>query len=736
MTQPTSRSRSTPVPPAPVPEAPVMRGPLDAWRQQVASRLGAPPYRFEHALDQLHAEVLRVHGWLLEHVARATGASLEAGEPGSAALAQELARAEAEALGRGVRLPLPALVARFELTREERDVLLVAVARAVAPGTGALLASAQGAEGRDHLLVALAHGLGSGDVLFTPPLEGLLGPGARLVRHGLVRLAGGAAGDLGVRLDRAVLASEAVVACLCGERAVAEPLCGHAELVPEPISLRELVATEVALRRLEWLALAAAAGWGRGPGAPAGQGAGRGLLALIAGAPGSEPGRATQALAGSTGRPLLRVSCRSLSTTQRQAALLEEAFCQAALLDAVLCLEAPEELLQPPHALVERLVAGARAHRGLTVLASTQAERLPAELEPFVALQVRLERSDAALREVMWEAALPPSLEFEDTPRLAELAVRYELAPAQVENAVLCARLDAARRAPERPAVRMADLEAGAREQMEARFDDLATYRPPRRGLEAIVLPGDTEREVRELIDACTHRPEVMNEWGFGQRLSSGKGIVALFSGEPGTGKTYCAEIMASLLGLGVHAVAIPQVMSKWIGETEANIARVFSRAKAQNTLLVFDEADALFTTRVKVETSSDRFSNMAVNQLLQEIDHFEGVVILTTNLETSIDPAFRRRIGFHVKFPMPDARIREGIWRTLLPSEAPLEGVIDFEDLAASYDLAGGHIKNILVRAAYRARARGQGISTALLHEVGEDECRAAGKLFRRYVP
>ena len=206
-----------------------------------------------------------------------------------------------------------------------------------------------------------------------------------------------------------------------------------------------------------------------------------------------------------------------------------------------------------------------------------------------------------------------------------------------------------------------------------------------------------------------------------------------LLKGEPGTGKTFCAEILAGELGMGLNVVSVPQVMSKWVGETEKNLSRMFSHARAQNTMLMFDEADALFTTRVKVETASDRFSNMEVNQLLQEIDRFEGIVILTTNLESSMDRAFQRRVSFHVVFPMPEVEDRARIWRTLLPAEAPTDGRLNFQELAASYELAGGHIKNILVRAAYRARARGQPIDMALLNEVAEDECRAAGKLYRK---
>jgi SpoVK/Ycf46/Vps4 family AAA+-type ATPase len=355
------------------------------------------------------------------------------------------------------------------------------------------------------------------------------------------------------------------------------------------------------------------------------------------------------------------------------------------------------------------------------------------ELGPHLVFEIDLARPDAELREQMWESHLPPQVALDASPRLSELAFQYELTGSQVRNAVVSAYFKAATRRRGDVVLGSEDLSRAAREQLATRLEGVVAQRGSKQGLDSIVLPEDTERQVREFLDACRHRTVVLNEWGFGRRLSTGKGIVALFDGEPGTGKTYCAELLANELELVLQVVAIPHIMSKWVGETEKNIERLFSHARAQNTMLMFDEADSLFGTRVKVERSMDRFSNMEVNQLLQEIDKFEGIVILTTNLESSMDRAFKRRVGFHVKFPLPDARVRAGIWRVLVPPEAPVADDVDFEDLADRFELPGGHIKNILVRTAYRARARGQILTMDLLEAVAEDECRAAGKLFRR---
>jgi len=215
--------------------------------------------------------------------------------------------------------------------------------------------------------------------------------------------------------------------------------------------------------------------------------------------------------------------------------------------------------------------------------------------------------------------------------------------------------------------------------------------------------------------------------------MPTGKGIVSLFTGEPGTGKTLCAEILANELGMNLYQVSIPRVMSKYIGETEKNMEKIFATARANNSMLLFDEADALFTSRVKVESSVDRFSNMEVNNLLQEIERFEGIIILTTNLDKNIDKAFQRRINFRISFPFPEKKYRAVIWEKLLPKECPLADEIDYDILGEYFELSGGYIKNAVVRAAYRAYGEDRAICYDDFLFAAERECEAAGRIFRR---
>jgi SpoVK/Ycf46/Vps4 family AAA+-type ATPase len=179
--------------------------------------------------------------------------------------------------------------------------------------------------------------------------------------------------------------------------------------------------------------------------------------------------------------------------------------------------------------------------------------------------------------------------------------------------------------------------------------------------------------------------------------------------------------------------VSIPKIVSKYVGETEKNISKIFASARANHSMLLFDEADSLFGKRVtNVESSIDRFSNMETNLLLQEIERFDGIVILTTNLDKNMDDAFARRIMFKIDFPKPDIRNREAIWRKLVPKDCPVADDIDYQELAESFELAGGNIKNAVVRAAYRAAERRDMITREDIEFAAEKECINAGKLFR----
>jgi AAA+ superfamily predicted ATPase len=248
---------------------------------------------------------------------------------------------------------------------------------------------------------------------------------------------------------------------------------------------------------------------------------------------------------------------------------------------------------------------------------------------------------------------------------------------------------------------------------------------------EDLVLTSENRDAITTLISRIRNSRQVVEQWGFGAKLAKGLGLSALFSGEPGTGKTMVASLIAQELGLQLYQIDLANLVSKYIGETEKNLARAFDAAEAGHAILLFDEADALFGKRTSnVQSSTDRYANMETNYLLQRIERFSGIAILTTNLVTSIDPAFQRRIAVHVRFEMPDEDTRAQLWERMLPAKAPRSGTFDFRTLGRNYKFSGGFIRNAVLRAAYLAAAEGSKIAMSHLSRAAELEAWEMGRV------
>jgi SpoVK/Ycf46/Vps4 family AAA+-type ATPase len=217
----------------------------------------------------------------------------------------------------------------------------------------------------------------------------------------------------------------------------------------------------------------------------------------------------------------------------------------------------------------------------------------------------------------------------------------------------------------------------------------------------------------------------VYHEWGFERKLSYGKGLSILFAGAPGTGKTMCAQVIAKQLNMELYKINLSQIVSKYIGETEKNLAAVFAEARKSNCILFFDECDAIFSKRSEVKDAHDRNANVEVAYLLQQIEEHDGVSILASNLLQNSDAAFMRRITFVVHFPFPDAKMRREIYLRTLPPGAPADTDIDWNFLAEKFNLSGGHIKNIVVSAAFMAASEGRPIGMKHLLEAAVNELK-----------
>ena len=305
------------------------------------------------------------------------------------------------------------------------------------------------------------------------------------------------------------------------------------------------------------------------------------------------------------------------------------------------------------------------------------------------------------------------------------LSSRYRLAPGLVERAVA----HVASSGPAGDDATSALAEA-IRQGRDTRLASLATRvtRLPR--WSDVVLPPDVLDSLREMIGRVWHGRRVYEDWGFDTVMTTGRGLTALFDGRPGTGKTMVAGLVARELGLDLYRVDLSRVVSKWIGETEKHLAELFDAVDDGQAIILFDEADSLFSRRTEVKSSNDRYANLEVNYLLQRFDSFEGIAILTTNFGSAIDPAFRRRVSLRLSFPFPDEEAREELWRAHLPAKLPIDGDLDLGALARRFQLAGGYIRNACLRAAFLAAQEEVVLGQRHLERAVQLEFQQVGKI------
>jgi hypothetical protein len=319
-------------------------------------------------------------------------------------------------------------------------------------------------------------------------------------------------------------------------------------------------------------------------------------------------------------------------------------------------------------------------------------------------------------------------------PRRTELyraLAQFELS-AQTALAA-CADAAARTRRAGRTRVSAVDLNEACQAQLDLGFEGLASRTPTPFTWDQLILPPETADQLREVLTMCTHRSQVMTGWGFSRLVPYGNGVTAMFSGPSGTGKTMAACVIARKLGRPLYRVDLSQVFDRYVGETEKNLARIFEAARSGHAVLLFDEADGLFSQRTEVRSSNDRYANLEVNYLLQRIEGHSGIVLLTTNLDSSIDDAFRRRIRHTVRFQNPDVEARERLWRSMMPPEAEVDDDIEWDYLAADFELAGGAIKNAMLRAAFLAVGDERAIGMDHLRAAAVAECASLGQLVRR---
>ena len=384
---------------------------------------------------------------------------------------------------------------------------------------------------------------------------------------------------------------------------------------------------------------------------------------------------------------------------------------ESVLLPAALIIAADEEGGEI-NARVERFV---RRLSGLVFVSTREAAAIEIDLT------ARIDKPRTEGQRALWTMALSDTAGEEVRAAVEEVASQFRLTAAQIE------RRAAAIRASANVAGEIARrLWRDCREQARPRLEDLAHRIIPAAGWQDLVLPEPQLAALHELAAQVRHRVRVYGEWGFERQGDRGLGISALFFGESGVGKTMACEVLACELDLDLYRIDLSGVVSKYIGETEKNLRRVFDAAEDSGAVLLFDEADALFGKRSEVRDSHDRYANIEVGYLLQRMEAYRGLAVLTTNHRSALDPSFLRRLRFVVQFPFPDEAQRANIWRGVFPAGLPRTD-IDYAKLAR-LQMPGGNIRNVALNAAFLAADEGVPLRMAHLahsarREAAKDE-------------
>ncbi len=576
-------------------------------------------------------------------------------------------------------------VARLGLDALDSSVLALCAAPELQPRYGRLYAYLQDDVTRRLASPRLAADLLCGDGVHPADVLACFEPGARLPSGGAVRLI--AADATTTLADRPVKVADRLVAFLLGagdlgsavagarlRRIYADPAIGREESVDE---IGPLLAAQT-------------------------------RLPLIVCGP-----DAAAVVAAAIGAPVLILTARDLEKAETVA----DARLAAVLAGGRLCIDGLGDLSPAERSALLRAIDDSPERLVLIC-----AERREAgALSDRPALIVEVPHPSFAERGQAWSG-------FTGVSDANEVAAKFRLSIEQIRAASEVSLLTARSRGDAAPLP--ADLDLGARHASSSRLGELASHLDPAYAWNDLVLP---ERQLDLLLSISAylrHRDQVLSEWGYEVTVSRTQGLKVLFAGESGTGKTMAAQVLGAQLGLDLFRVDLATIVSKYIGETEKNLERIFTAADGSNAILFFDEADALFGKRSEVSDSHDRYANIEVAYLLQRMEAYPGAVILATNFRRNIDDAFVRRLDFVIDFPFPEPEDRRRIWRLVLPAAAPLAHDVDLDFLAERFKLSGGAIRNCSLAAAFRAADEGSEIEMRHLVRAVAQEYGKQGRL------
>jgi len=683
--------------------------------------------------DALHGDVLRMLGWLDAlvrdavacahgtrepeagmdpfrglHISPAEVARLLQQPPGNPLLASRGGSAHAE------RVPRPGalepLAAACGLDDFDIAVLLIAAAPELDLRYERLYAYLQDDVGKKRPTVDLALNLLCGSVAVKLRRRDRFAGDAPLIRHGLLHLQGDGAALGSSRLAHSLHLDDQVLGLLLGDRSL------DRRLVP---GCRWLDLTELADAAADpTIAMESTQALVR---KHADQGEPLGLF--LQGPAAADLDAHARALARAAGLPLLEADLSRLAGASAFAgATLALITREVRLKGVAVHLRHFEALQGPEHAADrEALVGCIDGLTGLWML-SGASHCAPLQGAGGRLVPVHCEPPDEARRRAAWAGALrTQGCDVVDPRCLDAVARQYRLSADQIHGAAAHAVFLAGARGG---APSIDHLTLAARAQTRHVLASLAHRVESTRGFADLVLPDDAQAQLREICARYVHRHRVFEEWGFGRKVGYGKGLAALFAGPSGTGKTMAAEVVANELQLDLYRIDLARVVSKYIGETEQNMDRIFTAAEAANAILLFDEADALFGKRSEVKDAHDRYANLEVSYLLQKMEAYDGITVLATNMRQNIDEAFVRRFAAIVSFAAPDRLMRQRLWAGAWPAATPLAPDVDFDRFAAVHRFTGANIRNVALLASMLAAGEGRAVHTAhLAHAAAREE-------------
>ena len=623
-------------------------------------------------------------------------------------------------------LPLARLQRAFALSEEEFQVLLLSLAADFDPTLSRLFATVHGQPERAFatfqlLTNALRLGIESAS------LRWILDPESTLVANALLRIDGDT--SYVPMTHRPLVADPRIVRYVQGFAGLDEKLGGVALLEPgldvDGQSLTLTPKDDATLRAIVRQAADPAA---------------RSELPLyfLRGPEGVGKHTWSRTIAGALCKKHLRVDLGALVAEYGHLEHgLRIALREARLQGAMLCLDGWARLVEPgagedfpslrdqaARLEASRVIARVLRHVQFTMTTDDPHIELPTLPRPVKVLS--LEMPDLNTSIALWKQYLPRDRPKGPGLTNKRIAQSFRLTPGHIQLALAQATTDLPADAP----LTYEGLTAAIKLQLRHRLGENASLVTTDYVWADLVVPPDVDLQMRELIGRWRSKSLVFETWGLGRRFATGQGLSVLFEGPPGTGKTMAASIVAKELDLDVYRIDLSKIMNRYGGETEKNLGRIFDEAERSRVMLLFDEADSLFANRTEVKSANDRHANMQVNYLLQRVENFAGIAILTTNFPTALDQAFRRRIAMRVTFPKPQLAERQRLWDSMLTNRAILAPKLDTEDLAYEFELAGGHIKNAVLRAAFIAATRGCLIDQDLLRIAARIELKEQGLL------